>query len=339
MVDGTEVELPDDEEKPIEVVLEDEGGEAAEGDRANTVPGAVVAPGKKRPRYKETVVRLKGENRQVSEAAQRLFEENQKLKQDMSALSQSGMVNYERGLTAEQKLAQIQLTDAIKGEDAAAQAAAQTEVARIASELNDVKAWKAQNPTPKPGETQQVQQPRQVQQPVKLAEPVKQWIDSRPWFDERNDDYDEDMHFEAVEFARTLESRLVRQGKQDEINTKAYFDKIDQHMAQEFPEQLGDDEDETPPVRQVAQPRVAPAVRSAPASTSKGGTKVQLTADDVSYVRKAVAEKAVRHSFDHPDPTKRGAVKTFDEAIHDFALRKRASEQNPSERQPVARNR
>ena len=59
----TEVNLPDDEEKPIEVVLEDEGGEATEGDRANTVPGAVVAPGKKRPRYKETVVRLKGENR------------------------------------------------------------------------------------------------------------------------------------------------------------------------------------------------------------------------------------------------------------------------------------
>ncbi len=258
---GIEVVLPPDEDEEIPEQQENKGA------AADTVPGAVVAPGKKRPRYKETVVRLKGENRQMSEAAQRLFEENQRLKNDIGNLSQSGMVNYERGLNAEQKLAQIQLEDAIKAEDAKAQAAAQGEVARIASELNDVKAWKAQNPTKTP---EQQQQAPQQQQPVKLAEPVKNWIDSHSWFDERNEDYDEDMHFEAVEFARILEARLIRQGKQAEINTKPYFDKIDQHMVQEFPDQLGEDEEEeTPPARQTPpQPRVAPVTRQAPTTVN-----------------------------------------------------------------------
>lgn len=337
----TEIEIEDDENQPIEVVLdgEDSGDEEKpKGGTGDEVPGAVVAPGRKRPRYKETVVRLKGENRQLSDAAQRLYDENQRLKSDMGNLSQSGMVNYERGLNAEQKLAQRQLEDAIKSEDATAQAAAQSEVSRIAAELNDVKAWKAQNPAPDPNKKPEPL-PQQQQRPTTLAEPVKQWIDQNPWFDERTDEYDEDMHFEAVEYARVLEARLQRQGKAAEINTPSYFAKIREHMAKEFPEQLGneDEEPETPPERKP-QSKVAPVSRAAPASgETKGKTKVQLTADDVAQVRKMVAEKAVKHPWDHPDVTKRGRDKTFDEAIHDFALRKRASEQNPSERQPQGR--
>lgn len=340
MSEADNIQEDDDLEKPMEIELEDEGGEEGKpaGSVADTVPGAIVAPGKKRPRYKETVVRLKGENRQISEAAQRLFDENQRLKSDMANLSQSGMVNYERGLASEQKLAQITLTEAIKSEDAEAQAAAQTEVARIASEMNDVKAWKAQNPAPAAQDPAARQQQKTLQ-PNRLAEPVKQWIDQNSWFDERTEEYNEDMHLEAVEYAKVLEARMIRQGKAAEINTPSYFAKIQEHMVQEYPAEFGaEDEEEdvvTPPARQ--QQRVAPAVRTAPAVAAKGKTAVSLTSEDVSQVRRMVAENAVKHPWDHPDVTKRGQTKTFDEAIRDFAIRKRASDANPSERQPNRR--
>lgn len=342
MSEADNIQEDDDLEKPMEVVLDDEGGEEGKpaGNVADTVPGAVVAPGKKRPRYKETVVRLKGENRQISEAAQRLFDENQKLKNDMANLSQSGMVNYERGLASEQKLAQITLTEAIKSEDAAAQAAAQTEVARIASEMNDVKAWKAQNPAPAAQDPAARQQPQQQQQqPARkgLAPEVRTFIDSNPWMDEGSDEYNERMTLEAIRYARYLEDQMVTDGKSAEINSAAYFEDIKKHIAQKFPDEYGEDEEEEiiPPTKQ--QQRVAPAVRTAPAVAAKTKTAVSLTSEDVSQVRRMVAENAVKHPWDHPDATKRGQTKTFDEAIRDFAIRKRASDANPSERQPNRR--
>lgn len=337
-------DLEDDEGKGIEVEVtgddlpeaqEEEGGSAQDVVRG----AAAVAPGKKRPRYKETVVRLKGDLRQTSEAAQRLFDENQKLKRDMESLSQSGMANYERGLAAEQRLAQITLKTAIQSDDADAQATAQAEVARIASEMNDIKAWKAQNP-PRPVQQQpqqpQFQQPQQDQRPQKLAEPVQKWIDANPWFDERTEEFDEDMHYEAVEFARVLEARLIRQGRANEINTDAYFKQIQDHVATQYAsEEEGEEaEQAAPEPRRVPKSPVAGVARVAPAAQNTGSKRnVSLSADEVAMVRKNVAEKAVRHAWDHRDPQKRGQPKTFDEAISDYARRKMQSEANPSERQ------
>lgn len=340
---GAQATEDDAQNQPMEVVVADDGAAEVETE-------AKVTPEKK-PAAQQTDLervnrqppkratnqfgRLRGEARAASEVAQRLYEENQRLKADLAGLSNAGMVNYERSLIAEQKLAQRTLEEAIKGGDAAAQAAAQQDVARIAAEKRDVDAWRGQNPQPKPGDqprqAQPQAQPQQQPRQPELNDAAKDWVGNNPWFDERNEDYDEDMHEETVEYARLLEARMKRQGKSAEINTTKYFEDIETHLRATFPDRWGEEE-EPHPAPKPRQSSVAGAVRSAPQNNgTKNGTKVSLTADEVGLVRKMVGSNSVHYPADHPDPDKRGRAKTFEEAINDFALRKRAMASQPQQ--------
>lgn len=330
-----EIEQAGDENQPMEVLLDDANAGAVEETKepAKTQEQAEeqkpeAQPPKKKDddRGKHTIVRLKSERNQWSEAAARLSMENQTLKAEMENLSRAGMINYEKGLNAEGQLAKWKLEEAIKAEDAKAQAEAQAEVARIAADLRDVEAWKVQNPM------QQRQQPQQQQYqqppsppPRQLPEEIVNFIEENPWFDERKPEYNEDEHLEAVEYARILEGRLQRQGREGEINSAKYFADIQRHM-QEYRNQNngGQEEQQKEPPPPPPKTTVAGVQRTAPATQQqqRSSQKVALTADEVGLVRKMVAEAAVKYPSTHPDPAKRGRVKTFEDAIKDFARNK-----------------
>lgn len=176
---------------------------------------------------------------------------------------------------------------------------------------DDVKAWETterNRPAPQPQAQPQQQQRPQIQD---YPAPVKEWVlqDHNRYWDAnarddagnilldrggrpiKNPDFDEEMHIEATMFATQLERKIAAGKVRYKTASDQYFKAIEDHMAKEFPDYFGaEEEDETPaPAPRRASPVAAPSRSAAPSGGGGGAmNKVKLTGDQIRFIQKQV---------------------------------------------------
>ncbi len=62
------------------------------------------------------------------------------------------------------------------------------------------------------------------------------WIQKNSWFQPKSEDFDPEMHEEAIRYARRMERRFCAKDRDDEIGSVDYFTEIDRHMRRKFPD-------------------------------------------------------------------------------------------------------
>jgi hypothetical protein len=182
-------------------------------------------------------------------------------------------------------------------------------LASAKSTMDDVEAWKKSQktaPAAQPRQQQAQQRPQNMQTPELPAE-VKDWMMENRYFDAvmrdnngdvvfdrggrpvSNPEYEDRMHIEATLFATSLE-RDINDGQVDfKVSSPEYFQAVEEHMRQKFPDYFGEEEQEQP----KQQPKRSSPVAAPSRSMSSGGqvkssNKFKLTGDQVRFVKKMV---------------------------------------------------
>lgn len=287
-----EEQLEESDEEP-EAELEEEGEE----------------PEEKPKRRRSSENRIQELARRAQEAERRVEEANAMLAQEAALRHESDramMAHYEQRLMRDASSVKAQLQEAISIGDTAQQVELQTQLFQLQSDLSGVESWKQQaaataeakaNPPVRDNvrETQK--------EPVQLEATTAKWIQKNSWFQPQSPDFDPEMHEEATGFAQTLERRLRRAGRGDEIGSVAYFKQIDDHIRQEFADAFEDFEDEPAPSPRKAAPpmsrntNVAPVSRGGQASPTAKSRTVTLSADE----RRMAHTMADSGAYKHPN--------------------------------------
>lgn len=270
-------------------------GEGEEGDGEGEDPPADRKP--RKPYRKTRDGRINTITREKQEAvseAERLKAENEELKRQKAESDFAAVVNYGDKLKLDQRQLQADLKRAIEEGDTDKQAELTTQQAELAAEITRVEGWKKSNKPPvaddgqRQPQQQQQQRPQQQQRQPRFDDNTQAWIDSTDWFNPKSQGYEPEIAQEATAFAQILERRLHRQGKANLIGSDEYFQEIEQHVAQEFPDYFEDagegdgiDDDppprQAPPARRPVGSRVAPATRTAvPGQRPAAGSPNQI---------------------------------------------------------------
>lgn len=226
---------------------------------------------------------LEEERRQAKEAKTQLATQQQ-------SFTRQNITLNEQRLKSDSERARQLFREARIAADPDKEAEATALIARTESGLADIEAWKASHPEPQQQQPQQ-QQPQQEQpqyQAPSFDPDTKAWIDENPWFSQivngkENPEFNATMHMHAVAFGKRIENEYISAGKREMIGKAEYFQRINDKMAQEFPEAFGEPEEEIVVERPKA-PNVAPAVRSSPASKTGKSQTVSLTGQERAFV-------------------------------------------------------
>lgn len=317
--DGAEIEITEDDlggdsfadyvdtDEQQEEQLEEVADEPdAEEDDEEEEPEPEEKP--KRKRSSEN--RIQELSRRAQEAERRYEEANARAAQEAALRAESDramMAHYEQRLTREATAVKAQLQEAISVGDTAQQVELQTQLFQLQSDISGVESWKQQQAA---AQAEAAANPpvrdnvREAQQTPQLEATTARWIQSNSWFQPQSPDFDPEMHEEATGFAQTLERRLRRAGRADEIGGVEYFKKIDQHIREEFADAFEDDDEEPAPAPRKATPQmsrnttVAPVSRAGqPSASGKQSRTVTLSADE----RRMAHTMADSGAYKHPN--------------------------------------
>lgn len=220
------------------------------------------------------------EQQAALEAAQRLYAENQRIKE----LVNSKADEYQEGLkeTAKIKLkaAKKAFKDAYEAGDSEAMAEAQEEMTKFQMELEGVKKGKVKKALQ--DDFGGVQPPQQTQY-VPQAQPqvprpddrVMEWQDKNPWFGQNR--------------VMTATALGVHEELRDEhgeryIGSEEYYAELDKTMRKHFPDQFNDGDEKAEP--KADKPKAKPATVVASAARSTAPKRVRLTQSQVSIAKK-----------------------------------------------------
>lgn len=287
-------DLPDE----IDIEIAPEEGEEAP---AAPAPAAKAPQPEAQPKPKEPhrpksdperrIGQAVARQREAETAADRLKRENDELLAKLEGGEKStateraareraervALVHFQERQKLTLSAAERDYQQAVESGQADKQTAAASKMAAAQAELGKINDWLAANPEPKPGAQPQAreepapqrqqEQPRQPQKAATvedLAEPAKNWVAENTWFDQQAEP---EMYDAAVSYAALLEHRLVRAGKQTEINTPAYFDRLTNYMRQEFPDYPWEDA----PEAESGDYRVVPALSATTRPPTRNG--------------------------------------------------------------------
>ena len=96
-------------------------------------------------------------------------------------------------------------------------------ITRATAQLENLKAMKAQQDSQSSSYA-----PEYHESP--LDPDVQEWLDENTWYSEHNPDFDAQKQQEIGSYAQKLDDFLARSGRQHEINSPAYFEKINQKI-------------------------------------------------------------------------------------------------------------
>lgn len=219
-------------------------------------------------RAKEAALR---EQQEAISVAQRILEENKKLKSRLSAGDEALIGSYKETAEREIAMAKKAYKDAYDSGDTDALLEAQEQLTDAKLKLQRVSSFVPQQNALQEEENEvQIQQPQQrVQAPDTKA---KSWQEKNTWFGQ-----DEEM----TSLALGLHEKLVKENGMAYATTDEYYKRIDATMRKRFPENF-DDESSEETTQRVTKPSnvVAPATRS---TSSK---KIKLKASQVALARK-----------------------------------------------------
>jgi hypothetical protein len=230
-------------------------------------------------RAKEEALR---EREAAENFAKQVFEDNKRLKQQLSSGSEVFIAQNKSTAQTELEAAERSYKEAYEAGDPDLIAAAQTKIARAALKLD-----KAESMKPIPVVEQEFEPPNRQVPEKKLPPRTAKWVeDNSDWWGK-----DEEM----TAAASGLDRKLQREYGADFIGSKEYFETIDRTMRKRFPEHFEDaqsDEDDLPPKKsepeeEFVQIRATkPASVVAPATRSTPPTRIRLKASEVAIARR-----------------------------------------------------
>lgn len=304
------------EDEEIVVPDGDEHGETAE----TVAEPAAAAPPERKKRGPKRYAALTRERDEARSFAEQVARENEALRRETAAANAKAaesdtvaMQTFEAKAKADLAAAKRAHSEALSSNDADKITDAAEVLASARSTMDDVESFKRQKPVAaSPAAPAAPAAQAQPQQQPDLPPEIKDWMtnpDNR-WFDiverdsngnpivnrstgrvEKNPDFDEDMHAEAVFFSSNLERKIARGQVKFKVASPEYFAEVEKHIRQEFPDYFeGGDDDESPapaPQRR-GSPVAAPGNRNLPGAASKNGAKsYKLTADEVRFITKS----------------------------------------------------
>lgn len=224
-------------------------------------------------RAKEAALR---EQQAALEAAQRLMEENKRIKTMLSQGEQEYKDAMVSSTELQLEMAKRKYKEAHEAGDVDAQLEAQQILNVMQSRLERAKNFKL--PTLQT-ENFDVQTPQQQQPVPKPDDRVMRWQESNPWFGQ-----DEEMTAAALGLHEKLKRSGVVVGSED------YYAKLDSTMRKRFPENFGDEDLEIPEEVEAKpkadSPKAKPATNVAPATRSTAPKRVRLSQSQVAIAKK-----------------------------------------------------
>jgi hypothetical protein len=207
--------------------------------------------------------------------AQKILEENKKLKSKLSTGEQTLVTSYKENVTRELEEAKRSYKEAYDSGDSDRLVDAQEKLTDVKMKANELERYK---PEFSAEALQNEETNVQIQQPQRLDTKTQAWLDKNSWYGS-----DEDMSFLAMGIHRRLEREGVA------VGSDHYYGVIDKEIRQRFPEKFGISEEtkdssevETKPSTKTSKPSTVVA----PATRSTSPKKVRLTPTQLQLAKK-----------------------------------------------------
>ncbi len=267
------VEEKQEDSKPEKKVEEKTEVAAAESDDELEDYGEKV-----QKRIKKLTERYRNEQRDREEAvrmAQKLLDENNKLKGRVQQLDNGYLTEYGNRLSTQEEAAKRAYKQAYESGDSDAMLAAQEQIAQIAIDKQRYGAAKSRVDQQQKMQVEQQQaqpqqaQPQQDQTPAKVDPKAKAWAEKNEWFGN-------DRIMTTAAF--TLHNELVHEEGFDP-NSEEYYNEVDSRMRKEFPHKFNT-------AKKSGGNQVASAGNSASRTNKQGRRSVKLSHSQVAIAKK-----------------------------------------------------
>jgi len=215
------------------------------------------------------------ERQEAVDFAQKILEENKKLKTKLSAGEQTLVNNYKENVSRELEQAKQAYKDAYNSGDSDLLVDAQEKLTDVKLKAQDLERYQPQFSQ---DALQSQENEVQIPQTQRMDSKTQAWLDKNSWYG-----VDDDMSYLAMGIHRRLEREGVA------VGSDHYYGVIDKEIRQRFPEKFGTAEEtkyssevETKPSTKTSKPStvVAPATRSA------SPKKVRLTPTQLQLAKK-----------------------------------------------------
>jgi hypothetical protein len=217
-------------------------------------------------REKEREAREKAE---ALAAAQRLLEENRRLKADLSEGTQTLVGSIKQNAEFELEKAKREYREAYEAGDAEKLVDAQEKLNVASYRLQQISNYRPTLQAPEP----EVEQPVQQVQTPRLDAKTVAWQERNTWYGT-----DPEMTASAL----GLHQKLINERGPQYAGTDEYWDAIDKTMRRRFPDYFGEDEVvKEKPTSREAKPTVV-----APASRSRSPKKIVLKQSQLAIAKK-----------------------------------------------------
>lgn len=283
--DGFELEIEDDtpvadrnkQPLPKETVEELEKDDLAEySDKVKTRISQMKKVWHDERRAKESAMR---EQQEAIAYAQRLAEENKKLKSTLSEGEKHYATSIQTTADLELEMAKRQYREAIDMGDPELMIEAQQKLTSASLKVDKAKNFK---PTLQIDENdvQSEQQVLQYTQRPKVDPATASWLDKNKW-------YGDPDHEDMSGMALIEHNRLAKSYGASFVGTPEYYDRIDETMRKRFPEYFQDEVNTQASVGKASERKESkPASVVAPATRSTASKKIVLKASQVALAKK-----------------------------------------------------
>jgi len=225
-------------------------------------------------REKEAALR---EQQEAVRVAQRLLDENKKLKQAYTTGEKTYIETVQNATELELEVAKRSYKEALEAGDSDRIVEAQAKLNAAAIKSDKVKNFQ---PTALQEEENEVQIPQLQQKPVTPDAKTQEWTEKNPWFGAKKS---------MTAYALGLHEELIDEYGKNFVATDQYFQRIDKEMRKVFSEYFDTTEPQTKvEVEEESKPspKSKPSTVVAPATRSTSSKQIRLKPSQIALARK-----------------------------------------------------
>jgi hypothetical protein len=226
-------------------------------------------------RAKEAALR---EQQEAIALAQRLADENKKLRAQYTAGEKTYIETVQNAAEAELAMAKREYKEALDSGDTERIVEAQAKVSEATFKAQQAKNFK---PSALQEQENDVQITQKQQEAPKIDAKTQAWLDENPWYGSKK---------AMSNFAVGIHEELIDEYGPTIVGTDKYFKHIDKTMRKKFPEYFDTEEEssqaEPEAEPQTAQAKAKPATVVAPATRSTSSKQVRLKQTQMALIKK-----------------------------------------------------
>ena len=207
--------------------------------------------------------------------AQKVAEENKKLREKYSAGEKTYMETVQSSAQLELQNAQRDYKEALEAGDSSAIVEAQTKLNEASYKVQQAKHFK---PSPLQ-DSESVVQIQQVEKQPKVDAKTQSWLDQNPWYGTKK---------AMSSFAVGIHEELIDEYGPSVVGSDRYFKRIDQTMRKKFPEYFETDDDGNEGKEEAQAPVQKPKQSTvvAPATRSTSSKQIKLKTSQMALLKK-----------------------------------------------------